>query len=70
MSRSYRSWLEAGRWHRAVKRPRALMRGDTKALARRVEEEAEIFAKRLRSPEAREAFHAFLEKRPPDFRRG
>ncbi|MCE5306726.1 MAG: hypothetical protein LLG20_03705 [Acidobacteriales bacterium] len=27
MSRSYRSWLEAGHWHRTVKRPRTLMRG-------------------------------------------
>ncbi len=46
---------------------RRLLRGDTTALAQRVEEEARIFGERLSSPEAQEAFAAFLEKRPPDF---
>ena len=46
---------------------RRLLRGDTSALAQRVEEEARIFGERLSSPEAQEAFAAFLEKRPPDF---
>ena len=29
--------------------------------------EGEIFARRLRSPEAMEAFQAFFQKRKPDF---
>jgi enoyl-CoA hydratase/carnithine racemase len=29
--------------------------------------EGELFAKRLRSPEAQEAFSAFFQKRKPDF---
>jgi enoyl-CoA hydratase/carnithine racemase len=46
---------------------RRLMRGDGDAVGRQIEEEARVFAERLTSPEAREAFAAFLEKRPPDF---
>lgn len=46
---------------------RRLMRGDAAATSAAIEEEARIFAERLVSPEAREAFAAFLEKRPPDF---
>ncbi len=46
---------------------RKLMRADTTATSAAIEEEARIFAARLTSPEAREAFAAFLEKRPPDF---
>ena len=46
---------------------RRLMRGDGDALSLRTNEEAAIFARRLRSAEAREAFQAFFEKRPPDF---
>ena len=46
---------------------RRLMRGETDAISRHIEEETRIFAERLTSPEAREAFAAFLEKRSPDF---
>ncbi len=46
---------------------RRLMRGDNAAASAAIEEEARIFAARLSSPEAREAFAAFLEKRAPDF---
>lgn len=34
-----------------------------------IDAEAAVFAQRLRSPEAREAFQAFFEKRKPDFSR-
>ncbi len=46
---------------------RRLLRGDAEDVARRVDEEAAIFARQLQSAEAREAFQAFLEKRAPDF---
>lgn len=46
---------------------RRLMRGETDAVRRQIEDEARIFAERLSSPEAWEAFAAFLEKRAPDF---
>lgn len=48
---------------------RRLMRGDAEAVARRVDEEAQIFARQLQSAEAREAFTAFVEKRAPDFKK-
>lgn len=48
---------------------RKLMRGDPSAVVARVEEEARIFGTRLSSPEAKEAFTAFMEKRPPNFRK-
>lgn len=50
----------------AVQATKALMR-DGEALAAVVTKEAEVFARRLQSAEAREAFTAFLEKRAPDF---
>ncbi|WP_313438415.1 enoyl-CoA hydratase [Novosphingobium sp.] len=49
---------------------RRLMKGDPASISARIEEEARIFRQALQSPEAREAFAAFFEKRPPDFRRG
>ncbi len=52
----------------AVREAKQLMRGplrdDILATIRR---EGEIFARRLRSPEAMEAFQAFFQKRKPDF---
>jgi enoyl-CoA hydratase/carnithine racemase len=33
----------------------------------KINEEIEVFSDRLASPEAQEAFAAFLEKRAPDF---
>lgn len=50
----------------AVQATKALMR-DHAAQAAQMEAEIEIFAQRLKSPEAREAFTAFLQKRAPDF---
>jgi enoyl-CoA hydratase/carnithine racemase len=45
-----------------------LMR-DAATLLERMHREGEIFAQRLRSDEAREAFAAFVERRTPDFSR-
>ena len=52
----------------AVTLTKALMR-DPAALAARMELEGVHFATQLKSPEAREAFAAFAEKRPPNFSR-
>lgn len=53
----------------ALREARALMRGDPRRVADRIEAEAAIFARQLRSAEAQEAFRAFIEKRPADFAR-
>jgi enoyl-CoA hydratase/carnithine racemase len=50
----------------AVAATKALMR-DAEAYSRRIEAEFVQFAAQLKSAEAREAFTAFLEKRPADF---
>jgi enoyl-CoA hydratase/carnithine racemase len=51
----------------ALRTTRALLKGDPAALRARIAEEALAFAKSLQSPEAKEAFAAFLERRAPDF---
>ena len=48
---------------------RRLLRGDSAAVSARIDEESAIFARRLASAEAKEAFTAFVEKRPAQFRR-
>lgn len=50
----------------AVAATKALMR-DSDALLERIGRESAIFGERLMSAEAREAFAAFMERRPPDF---
>ncbi len=52
----------------AVRESKALMRRGQLALVKEtIAVEAEAFGKRLRSPEAQEAFQAFFQKRKPDF---
>jgi enoyl-CoA hydratase/carnithine racemase len=48
---------------------RRLMKGDPAILAERIEEEGRLFRETMQSAEAKEAFTAFLEKRPPVFNR-
>jgi enoyl-CoA hydratase/carnithine racemase len=53
----------------AVRLTKKLIRQDPGLVAARIAEEGELFAARLRSPEAAEAFAAFFERRPADFSR-
>ncbi len=53
----------------ALKLARDLLRGDPAAVVGRLDHESGLFAERLHSPEAREAFQAFVEKRPANFKR-
>jgi enoyl-CoA hydratase/carnithine racemase len=53
----------------AVRLTKQLLKDDRGGVAVRIEQEADIFVERLRSPEFQEAASAFLEKRPPDFSR-
>jgi enoyl-CoA hydratase/carnithine racemase len=46
---------------------RRLLRRNEAAISRMIDEEAGCYRRLMSSPEAREAFSAFLEKRPPDF---
>ena len=48
---------------------RRLMRGDPADIRATMDAESAVFADLMRSPEAREAFAAFVEKRKPDFAR-
>ncbi len=52
----------------AVREAKQLIRGPQhEALLATIRTEGELFSKRLRSPEAMEAFQAFFQKRKPDF---
>ena len=51
----------------AVRIAKKLIRGDTVEIEQRYLHEGDLFAERLRSPEAAEAFQAFFEKRAPVF---
>jgi enoyl-CoA hydratase/carnithine racemase len=52
----------------AVRDAKRLMRAGTKDdVMRAIRSETAVFAERLRSPEAKEAFAAFFQKRKPDF---
>lgn len=53
----------------ALNMARRLMRGESGLILDRIDQEVAAFRERLVSPEAQEAFHAFLEKRKPDFSR-
>ena len=52
---------------KALAEARRLLRGDPAAVVARIDAEVEVYAERLVSAEAKEAFTAFLEKRPADF---
>jgi enoyl-CoA hydratase/carnithine racemase len=56
----------AARAPASVTATKALMR-DNDAIAAQMEAEGKIFAAQLKSPEAKEAFAAFAQKRAPDF---
>ena len=52
----------------AVREAKQLMRGPQREqVLQTIRTESELFARRLRSPEAMEAFQAFFQKRKPDF---
>lgn len=51
----------------ALAMARKLLKGETGPLLQRIDEEAAQFAKCLQSPDAMEAFSAFIEKRPAKF---
>jgi enoyl-CoA hydratase/carnithine racemase len=57
----------AAKPRRALMTSRRLLRQDATRISAMIDQEAEAYRTLMSSPEAREAFTAFLEKRPPDF---
>ncbi|HEX2942226.1 MAG TPA: enoyl-CoA hydratase [Rhodopila sp.] len=53
----------------AVRQTKDLLKNGAPDVSARIAQELALFGKRLRSPEAAEAFQAFKEKRKPDFSR-
>ncbi len=53
----------------AVRLTKRLIKHGVPDVAGRMQEEIGLFSERLASPEAQEAFAAFMEKRKPDFSR-
>jgi enoyl-CoA hydratase/carnithine racemase len=51
----------------ALRATKAMVRSGRPPLDQRIRDEMEPFFERVRSPEAQEAFNAFMEKRKPDF---
>jgi enoyl-CoA hydratase/carnithine racemase len=57
----------AAKPRQALLTSRRLLRGNPASVSAALDEEAQAYVSLMASPEAREAFTAFLEKRPPDF---
>lgn len=51
----------------SIKQTKALMKHDLAEIIDCIDDEAEIFMKRVGSPEMTEAVQAFMQKRKPDF---
>ncbi|WP_120430391.1 enoyl-CoA hydratase-related protein [Acinetobacter baylyi] len=51
----------------SIKQSKALMKQDLADTIKCIDDEAEIFMQRVRSPEMKEAVQAFMQKRQPDF---
>ena len=51
----------------ALMAARRMLRGSHEAIKNAIDQETEIYTKLIGSPEAREAFASFVEKRKPDF---
>ena len=66
-----RRWLPPDGWppNRAPHcwPPGACCKGDPALISKAIADEVSVYKDLMRSPEAKEAFTAFLEKRPPDF---
>lgn len=53
----------------SIRKTKALLRREAESVPERMAAEGKYFAEQLRSPEAREAMEAFMQRRKPDFSR-